>query len=615
MAVAAMVLPALLTGIVATREGKAQQQQRLQASALMQEAVEAARSVREQGWTAFATDGTYHPAAVDGQWQLAPGPETVGSFTRSVQVASAFRDGNGQIVESGGTLDPSTKKATVRVSWPTPFASEVTSLLIFTRYLDNDALSQTTAEDFNTGTTTDTTVTTTDGGAIVLASGAIPNWCAPNLQITPLDLPKNGVANAISAIQGKVFAGTGDNASGVSYATANITDTRPPIPSILNTFNGFKTNSIFGEANYAYLGTDTNAKEIVIIDISGGSPSEVGLFNSPGPGSGDSVFVSGNTGFMIDRNTLYSFNLDSKSGSRPQIGSVGLSGNGRKVVVVGSYAYIAIDAGSQLQIVDVSNPGSMSVVGQASLAGAGGRDIYVRSDGNRAYLATGASGSQAEFFIVDTSTKTGDRPTVGSYDTNGMNPRGVTLVPGNKAIVVGANGDEYQVIDITNETSPVSCGSLNIDTGVNGLASVLESDGDAFSYIITGDADTELKIIEGFGGGTTATGSFESSTFDAGYSAAFNRFWVSETEPSGTSVRYQMSVAAPVAGSCDGVTFDFLGPDGTAATFFEESGAIPLLNSGNYQNPGRCFRYKVFLSSADPNISPQFSDITINYSP
>ncbi len=147
------------------------------------------------------------------------------------------------------------------------------------------------------------------------------------------------------------------------------------------------------------------------------------------------------------------------------------------------------------------------------------------------------------------------------------------------------------------------------------MASVLESDGDAYSYIITGDANTELKIIEGFGGGTTATGTFESNTFDAGYSAAFNRFWVTESEPAGTSVRYQMAVAPAVAGSCAGASWQFIGPDGTAETFFDDSSSIPLLTSGNFQNPGQCFRYKVYLSSSDPNITPQFSDITVNYSP
>ncbi len=437
MAVSSLVMPALLTGIVATREGKAQQQQRLQATALMQEAVEATRSVREQNWTTFAVDGTYHPVVVNGLWQLQPNGEVISGFTRSVQVSSAFRNENGQLVENGGQLDPSTKKTLIIVSWPTPFASEVSTTLIFTRYLDNDALEESSTEEFSGGTTNDTSVTTTGGGAVVLASGSIPNWCAPNLQITPLDLPKNGVANAISAIQGKIFAGTGENASGVSYATINITDTKPPIPSITNTFNGFKTNAIFGETNYAYLGTDTNNKEIVILDITG-TPSEVGLLTLPAPDQ-EIACLSPAIPELHDRpQHFYSFNLRHKSGSRPQLGSVGLAGNGRRIVVVGSHAFIAINQAPSCRSLTSPIPAVSTVVGK--------RPSPDRAVGTYSSAATATEYiwppappvRKQSFSSLTHRSKTGDRPVIGSYDTNGMNPRSVTVVPGNKAITVGS---------------------------------------------------------------------------------------------------------------------------------------------------------------------------------
>src|SRR3990167_3628807 len=43
-----ILLPALLTGLVSSREGKAQEGQRLQATALLRESEEAIRSVREK---------------------------------------------------------------------------------------------------------------------------------------------------------------------------------------------------------------------------------------------------------------------------------------------------------------------------------------------------------------------------------------------------------------------------------------------------------------------------------------------------------------------------------------------------------------------------------------
>ena len=70
-------------------------------------------------------------------------------------------------------------------------------------------------------------------------------------------------------------------------------------------------------------------------------------------------------------------------------------------------------------------------------------------------------------------------------------------------MLVGTKGEEYQLVDIANEATPSRCGGLNIDTGVKGVSSVLEADGDSYSYIITGDSAAELKVIEGGPGGTT----------------------------------------------------------------------------------------------------------------
>ena len=65
----------------------------------------------------------------------------------------------------------------------------------------------------------------------------------------------------------------------------------------------------------------------------------------------------------------------------------------------------------------------------------------------------------------------------GFYDTAGMDPKGVVVVTGNRAIIVGTGGTkQYQVINISNESSPTSCGDgLAIASGVNGVSAVLQS--------------------------------------------------------------------------------------------------------------------------------------------
>lgn len=605
---AAILLPALVTGLIAARSGKPQQLQRTYAIGLTQETIEAARVVRQAGWPTFAVNGTYHPVRSGSTWALVSGGETINDYTRTLTISDAYRDGSGKLVETSGTMDPSVKKLQIDISWANPAPTTMSTTVYFTRYLDNLTYIQTTEADFLAGTKTGVTVTNTGGGEVTLGAGGFAEWCEPDLTITALDLPKNGVANALTAIEGKAFAGTGENASGVSYASVDIANTHPPQAAVVNTFNGFKTNDIFGDAQYAYLATDTNTKEIEIISLN--SPVvESGYFDSSGPTDANAIFVSGAVGYMTAGNTLYTFDLSSKSGSRAQLGSIQLAGTGTEIEVNGGYAFVSINGSPELQIVNVANPASLSVIGQADLPGAGGSDVYINSTATRAYVVTSTSASQKELFIIDVSTKTGNRPVVGSYESNGTSAKGVTVVSGNKAILVGSGGEEYQVIDITNESNPSHCGGLNIDTGVNGVASVIEADGDAYSYIITGDASAEFKIIEGGPGGQYATsGIFESSTFDAGTSTNFNRFDATSTLPNQTAASYQFAVADAVNGNCTGVTFTFVDANSDGSLLLSDDGV-------GYENPGRCLRYRVNLSTTEPLSSPVFADITINYSP
>lgn len=623
LAISAILIPAVTAGFLAARQGKAQERQRLEAAALARQADEAVRIARDAGWSNVAVNGTYHPVISGNTWTLASGSATINGYTESIAVQDVSRDATGKIVASGGTVDPSTKLITVTVSWGTPISSGVTNNFYITRLM-NLSWVQTTQADFDAGTKNGVITTDTWDGEVTLGAGGKGDWCAPNLSIAAVDLPKNGVANAVSAIPNQVFAGTGDNASGVSYATVNIDESDPPKATISGTFDGFKTNGIFGEQNYAYLATDNNFKEIEIINLATKPYSEAGYFDAPGNGNGNSITTSGNVGYMTSGSTFYTFDLTNKSGSRTELGSTTLAGTGVKAVVVGSYAYVAISSTTtQMQILNVSNSASPTVVANVSLSAGAATDVVINSTGTRAYLATAYVSGKPEFSVINTTTKSGTLGSIGSYTTDGMSPKAVTIVPGNKAIIVGTGGSQqYIVIDITDETGPIHCtshgrsGGIAIPSGVNGIASVIEADGDTFSYIITGDAGTELKIIQGGPGGVFATsGNFESSTFTATTSAVFNRFIVNGFILPNTTIQYQVSGANAVNGNCAGAVFTYVGPDGTASTKFSTGSAIPLSTGPGYVNPAACFRYKAFLSTSDTFSEPIFTDITVNYSP
>lgn len=638
IAIVSIILPGLLTGFFATRGGRATQDQRQHATAYLYEAQEAIRVINTNGWTNLS-NGTYHPVLSGNSWDFAAGEELLeNNYTRKIIIGDVYRDGSGNIAQSG-TLDPSIKLITASVSWSSPIPLSVSAVSYLTRHI-NQLRQETTISDFTPGATNSATtgvaITSTDGGEIVLgAGGGGGDWCVPTLTLASLDLPKSGVANAISAIEGKVFAGTGENAAGVSFADVSVTTDHPPVPTLQKTFDGFKTNGVFGEASYAYLATDTNSKEIVIINLTQYSDppnntkyKEEGYFNAPGNGSGDAIFVSGNYGYMTSGDKFYIFDLSSKTGSRSQVNptALTLSGEGIRIVVIGNYAYVATESTTnQLQIIDITNKTSPSIVGQITVAGDGGKDISINSTATRAYLATQASASKREFFIINIQNKSAPAlVSGGTYDTNGMNPKAVNVVTGNRAIVVGTSGTyQYQVVNINNENSPVNCGNLQIPSGVNGAASLLQSNGYAYSYIITGDATSELKIIlggAGAGGNYDSTGIFESATFDTGREVAWNTIKATASIPQNTTLQFKVALKDSINNSCNQTVFsntDFVGSDGLSTSYFPSAGGVlPFDNNGTgYENPAQCLRYRTYLTTTDSSQSPVVYDVNVNYSP
>jgi|Deesub1362B_J571_1020462.scaffolds.fasta_scaffold04074_4 type II secretory pathway pseudopilin PulG len=94
---------------------------------LAQEAIEAVRSFRDgtdwesDGLSTLSTEADYYPkkdtSVSPPRWQLIGGVESIGIFKRKINFYQVQRDGNGNIVESGGTVDPDTLKMKVTVSW------------------------------------------------------------------------------------------------------------------------------------------------------------------------------------------------------------------------------------------------------------------------------------------------------------------------------------------------------------------------------------------------------------------------------------------------------------------------------------------------------------------
>jgi len=87
-----------------------------------QEGIEAVRSIRDNSWQDIETvsgagsKGLVKAAA--GYWQFDTTADSLGVLSRTIVVTDVERNANDEIVASGGTVDPNTKKVTVTVTGP-----------------------------------------------------------------------------------------------------------------------------------------------------------------------------------------------------------------------------------------------------------------------------------------------------------------------------------------------------------------------------------------------------------------------------------------------------------------------------------------------------------------
>ncbi|KKU91258.1 MAG: hypothetical protein UY21_C0011G0037 [Microgenomates group bacterium GW2011_GWA1_48_10] len=103
------------------------------------EGLEAARSIRNQSYPTFTSPGGptgISQSPTTGSWQWSGSSNILDSrYTRTITLSTVQRDGNGNIVSSGGTDDPNTRKVTSQVTWN--FVSNRSLDVSLSEYLTN----------------------------------------------------------------------------------------------------------------------------------------------------------------------------------------------------------------------------------------------------------------------------------------------------------------------------------------------------------------------------------------------------------------------------------------------------------------------------------------------
>lgn len=107
------IIEVLLTGLETDRLAE----ETTIATTYATEGIEATHSIRAKNFDDLTTTGATGITRDNGDWKFSGTSDTLGKYTRVIEVAEANRDGGGNIDETGGNSDSDTRKITVTVTW------------------------------------------------------------------------------------------------------------------------------------------------------------------------------------------------------------------------------------------------------------------------------------------------------------------------------------------------------------------------------------------------------------------------------------------------------------------------------------------------------------------
>lgn len=366
---------------------------RARAVMLASEGIEAVRNIRDENFTNLV-DGTYGLAVSGGQLVLSGSSDITDIFTRSVTIS---------------TVDSDRKSVTSNVSWAQNAQrnGQVSLASRLTYWMR------------------------------VVAAG----WSNP-VQVGTLDLSGGNDAVKVQ-ISGNYayFIRSG----GTDFDVVDISNPSSPTSVAALNLNGTLSN-IFISGNYAYVTSNDNSSELIIVNIATPtSPAVIGTFNNSGNSNGVGVYVSGTT------------------------------------------AYLGLDGGNELSIVNVSNPASPTLISSLNLAGDA---TEIVKSGNYLFIASNANSN--EVIVVDATTPAS--PSVATSIDLSSNTDATSIAVSGDTLLV-SQGNLVYLIDVSSPTSPSILASYDALDTVNDIALDFAESGD-YMFIATSENSTEFQVVD-----------------------------------------------------------------------------------------------------------------------
>lgn len=451
----------ILQGLDSNRLGEEQ----TVATQYASEGIEATRSIKNQNFASLVNSAGTGISRVGTVWTFSGSNNTLSSkYIRVLTVSDVQRDGSGNIVASGGTLDPLTKKVTSTVSWN--FTPTRSNSVVLNTYLTN------------------------------WKKAIVGNWAIPALD-SSLDLTiANSGANAANglslALSGNYIYLGRANSAGTELFSLDVSNTASPtLCANCQRELGGDVNDIVINGNYAYIASTNNSQELQIINIS--SPT------------------------LLSTAALTSFNLTAGNSGNANADAIALG-------ISGSNLYMIRNGGNEFIKFDISTPSSPTLIGtNAGLTGTPTGMVIV---GN--YALVTSDDNAAEVQVINLTTLARDAVFDLNSGNNPANAISITNAGGNRILVgrVSSGAPELYSIDISNPTSLVLKSTFEIGADVisisygNNLIFLGTSEATNDFLVLNGANLDSLPALPAFGSLNIATAPRE-VLYDTGMDRVF----------------------------------------------------------------------------------------------
>ncbi|MBP9864577.1 hypothetical protein KBC54_03970 [Patescibacteria group bacterium] len=401
------------------------------------EGLEAARSIRDTGWSNLAV-GTHGLALTSGTWGFQSTSDTLDGTTRTIAVTS---------------LSTNEKQIVSTVTWsPTP--------------------ATTRTETLATNISNWRNIVAPTGDVVPHLTG---NWNNPQTLGT-IDLGAGIEATGV-AVKNKIvyISGTASNSGKSDFFVINALDgANPTIAASLNTGPGL--NDVVVTSTFAYVASADSSNQLQILNISAtATPTVIKSFTLTGNNEeAMSIAVTGTLaiiGTEADSNKeLYI--VDISNPSSPVIkSSVEIGGDVNRIIVREQTVYLATSSStSEFFAINISNPNVPTISSKVNLVGTNpATGIYVSPDDHRAYITRDQAGGTSPEVLIYDVTAPSSPILLGSSEFAASIP---SVFVADSLLFLGTNTSnlEFQLFTSTDPTNLVYVSGLNFPQYMNDMA-------------------------------------------------------------------------------------------------------------------------------------------------